>query len=105
MIQMSNALLWRLPGCPGEDVGFGGVFRCSEGLQDKHGKDRVFNAPVAEQAIAGFAIGLGVTGYTPIAEMQFADYIFPAFDQIVNELAKYRYRTGGAISAVLTSSH
>jgi len=83
----------------GEDVGFGGVFRCSEGLQDKHGKDRVFNAPVAEQAIAGFAIGLGVTGYTPIAEMQFADYIFPAFDQIVNELAKYRYRTGGTYTA------
>lgn len=65
----------------------------------------MFNAPVAEQAIAGFAIGLGVTGYTPIAEMQFADYIFPAFDQIVNELAKYRYRTGGSISAVLTFSH
>ena len=74
-------------------------------MRDKHGKDRVFNAPVAEQAIAGFAIGLGVTGYTAIAEMQFADYIFPAFDQIVNELAKYRYRTGGAISAVRTSSH
>lgn len=49
------------------------MFRCSEGLREKHGKERVFNAPVAEQAIAGFAIGLGVTGYTPIAEMQFAD--------------------------------
>merc|ERR1712151_917906 len=68
------------------------------GLREKHGKDRVLNAPVAEQAIAGFAVGLSVAGYTAIAEIQFADYIFPAFDQIVNEIAKYRYRNavGGA---------
>eukprot|EP00928_Gymnodinium_smaydae_P061698 TRINITY_DN45728_c0_g1_i1.p1 TRINITY_DN45728_c0_g1~~TRINITY_DN45728_c0_g1_i1.p1 ORF type:complete len:795 (-),score=168.47 TRINITY_DN45728_c0_g1_i1:306-2690(-) len=78
----------------GEDVAFGGVFRASVGLRDKFGPGRVLNAPVAEQAIAGFAVGLSVAGYTAIAEMQFADYIFPAFDQIVNEMAKYRYRGG-----------
>lgn len=78
----------------GEDVGFGGVFRCSLGLQEKYGKHRVFNTPLAEQAIVGFGIGLAVTGATAIAEIQFADYIFPAFDQIVNEAAKYRYRSG-----------
>jgi 2-oxoisovalerate dehydrogenase E1 component beta subunit len=79
----------------GEDVGFGGVFRCSVGLREKYGAQRVLNCPVAEQAIAGFAVGLSVAGYTAIAEMQFADYIFPAFDQIVNEIAKYRYRNAG----------
>lgn len=66
----------------GEDVGFGGVFRCTIGLQDKYGKDRVFNTPLCEQGIAGFAIGVAVGGATAIAEMQFADYIFPAFDQV-----------------------
>ncbi|GAB6018393.1 hypothetical protein CHUAL_000109 [Chamberlinius hualienensis] len=78
----------------GEDVAFGGVFRCTVGLQDKYGKDRVFNTPLCEQGIAGFAIGLAVGGATAIAEMQFADYIYPAFDQLVNEAAKYRYRSG-----------
>lgn len=78
----------------GEDVAFGGVFRCSMGLQKKYGKDRVFNTPLCEQGIAGFAIGVANTGATAIAEMQFADYMFPAFDQIVNEAAKYRYRSG-----------
>jgi len=78
----------------GEDVGFGGVFRTTVGLRDKYGKDRVFNTPLCEQGIAGFAIGLSVAGATAIAEIQFADYIFPAFDQIVNEAAKYRYRSG-----------
>lgn len=86
----------------GEDVAFGGVFRCSVGLREKYGADRVMNAPVAEQAIAGFAVGLSVAGYRAIAEMQFADYIFPAFDQIVNEIAKYRYRGGGAGAANIT---
>ncbi len=57
-------------------------------------KDRCFNTPLCEQGIAGFAIGMAAMGYTPIAEFQFADYIFPAFDQIVNEAAKYRYRSG-----------
>jgi len=78
----------------GEDVAFGGVFRCTVGLKDKHGKDRVFNTPLAEQGIAAFGIGLAAAGATAIAEIQFADYIFPAFDQIVNEAAKYRYRSG-----------
>ncbi|XP_009079648.1 PREDICTED: 2-oxoisovalerate dehydrogenase subunit beta, mitochondrial-like, partial [Acanthisitta chloris] len=57
-------------------------------------KDRVFNTPLCEQGIVGFGIGIAVTGATAIAEIQFADYIFPAFDQIVNEAAKYRYRSG-----------
>ncbi|XP_049752084.1 2-oxoisovalerate dehydrogenase subunit beta, mitochondrial isoform X3 [Elephas maximus indicus] len=78
----------------GEDVAFGGVFRCTVGLRDKYGKDRVFNTPLCEQGIVGFGIGIAVTGATAIAEIQFADYIFPAFDQIVNEAAKYRYRSG-----------
>eukprot|EP01117_Protostelium_nocturnum_P018096 TRINITY_DN749_c0_g1_i2.p1 TRINITY_DN749_c0_g1~~TRINITY_DN749_c0_g1_i2.p1 ORF type:complete len:351 (-),score=106.20 TRINITY_DN749_c0_g1_i2:55-1107(-) len=78
----------------GEDVAFGGVFRCATGLREKHGSSRVFNTPLCEQGIAGFAIGMAAQGATPIAEIQFADYIFPAFDQIVNEAAKYRYRSG-----------
>jgi len=78
----------------GEDVGFGGVFRCSVGLQEEFGKHRVFNTPLCEQGIAGFAIGYASMGRTAIAEIQFADYIFPAFDQIVNEAAKFRFRSG-----------
>lgn len=66
----------------GEDVGFGGVFRCTVGLRDKYGKERVFNTPLSEQGIAGFAIGVANVGSTAIAEIQFADYIFPAFDQV-----------------------
>jgi len=64
----------------GEDVKFGGVFRCTMGLNEKYGTDRVFNTPLCEQGIAGFAIGAATSGATAIAEMQFADYIFPAFD-------------------------
>lgn len=79
----------------GEDVAFGGVFRCSLDLQKEFGPERVFNTPLCEQAIAGFAAGVAAMGVTAIAEIQFADYIFPAFDQIVNEIAKYRYRSGG----------
>nr|XP_039270272.1 2-oxoisovalerate dehydrogenase subunit beta, mitochondrial-like [Styela clava] len=79
----------------GEDVAFGGVFRCTVGLADKFGGHRVFNTPLCEQGIVGFAIGAASAGATTIAEIQFADYIFPAFDQIVNEAAKYRYRSGG----------
>ena len=66
----------------GEDVAFGGVFRCTLGLQEKYGKDRVFNTPLSEQGIAGFGIGVAAAGATAIAEIQFADYIFPAFDQV-----------------------
>ncbi|MBU2925713.1 alpha-ketoacid dehydrogenase subunit beta [Colwellia sp. 4_MG-2023] len=81
--------------CFGEDVGhFGGVFRATSGLQDKYGKMRCFNTPLVEQGIIGFANGLAAQGSRPIAEIQFADYIFPAFDQIVNEAAKFRYRSG-----------
>lgn len=81
--------------CFGEDVGhFGGVFRATSGLQDKFGKSRCFNTPLVEQGIIGFANGLAAQGSRPIAEIQFADYIFPAFDQIVNEAAKFRYRSG-----------
>ena len=78
----------------GEDVKFGGVFRCTMGLNEKYGTDRVYNTPLSEQGIGGFAIGLASSGATAIAEMQFADYIFPAFDQLVNEAAKFRYRAG-----------
>jgi 2-oxoisovalerate dehydrogenase E1 component beta subunit len=78
----------------GEDVAFGGVFRCSVDLKEEFGADRVFNTPLCEQGIAGFAVGYAAMGRTAIAEIQFADYIFPAFDQIVNEAAKYRYRSG-----------
>lgn len=79
----------------GEDVAFGGVFRCTVDLKSKFGGDRVFNTPLTEQGIAGFGVGMAAMGYTAVAEIQFADYIFPAFDQIVNEAAKYRYRSGG----------
>jgi len=80
----------------GEDVAFGGVFRCTSDLRERFGNDRVFNTPLCEQGIAGFAIGMATLGVTAIAEMQFADYIFPAFDQIVNEAAKYRFRSGNS---------
>ncbi|GAB67020.1 3-methyl-2-oxobutanoate dehydrogenase [Plasmodium cynomolgi strain B] len=80
----------------GEDVAFGGVFRCSLDLLNKYGNKRVFNTPLCEQGIIGFAIGLAENGFTTIAEIQFGDYIFPAFDQIVNDVAKYRYRSGNS---------
>jgi 2-oxoisovalerate dehydrogenase E1 component beta subunit len=79
----------------GEDVAFGGVFRCTVDLREQFGNDRVFNTPLSEQGLLGFGIGMAAVGHTAIAEIQFADYIFPAFDQIVNEAAKYRYRSGG----------
>src|SRR5437899_12986296 len=87
----------------GEDVGyFGGVFRCTEGLQRKYGEHRVFDTPIAEGGIVAAAIGLGVNGLKPVAEIQFADYIYPAFDQIVSELARLRYRTAGEFTLPLT---
>lgn len=80
----------------GEDVGhFGGVFRATSELQAKFGQARCFNTPITEQGIVGFATGLAAQGQVPVAEIQFADYIFPAFDQIVNETSKFRYRSGG----------
>ncbi|UNI22586.1 3-methyl-2-oxobutanoate dehydrogenase (2-methylpropanoyl-transferring) [Purpureocillium takamizusanense] len=78
----------------GEDVAFGGVFRCTMKLAETYGADRVFNTPLTEQGIMGFGIGLAAQGMRPVAEIQFADYVFPAFDQIVNEGAKLRYREG-----------
>ena len=80
----------------GEDVGkTGGVFRATEGLQDKFGSTRVIDTPLAELAIVGVSIGAAAVGLHPVAEIQFADFIHPAFDQIVNEAAKMRYRTNG----------
>jgi len=70
-------------------------FRCTLGLSDMFGEKRVINTPLTEQGIVGFGIGYAALGHTAIAEVQFADYIFPAFDQLVNEAAKYRYRSGG----------
>jgi 2-oxoisovalerate dehydrogenase E1 component beta subunit len=80
----------------GEDVGkLGGVFRVTKDLQAEFGADRVIDTPLAEGGIIGTAIGMALYGLRPIAEIQFSDFIYPAFDQIVNELAKYRYRSGG----------
>lgn len=78
----------------GEDVAFGGVFRCSMNLAQNFGSERVFNTPLSEQGIVGFAIGAAAEGMKAVAEIQFADYVFPAFDQLVNEAAKFRYRDG-----------
>jgi len=78
----------------GQDVAFGGVFRCTQGLQEEFGPNRVFNTPLSENGIAGLAIGYSSVGGTAVGEIQFADYIFPAFDQIVNEMSKFRYRSG-----------
>jgi 2-oxoisovalerate dehydrogenase E1 component beta subunit len=87
----------------GEDVGyFGGVFRVTEGLQRKYGEHRVLDTPIAEGGIIGAAIGMGVNGLRPVAEIQFADYIYPAVDQIFSELARLRYRSGGDYYAPLT---
>jgi 2-oxoisovalerate dehydrogenase E1 component beta subunit len=81
----------------GEDVGkHGGVFRATDGLQRAFGEERVIDTPLAELGIAGVAVGAAMNGLRPVAEMQFADYIHPAFDQIVNEAAKIRYRSNGA---------
>ena len=87
----------------GEDAGyFGGVFRCTEGLQRKYGEHRVLDAPIAEGGIIGSAIGMGVNGLRPVAEIQFADYIYPGCDQIISELARLRYRTAGDFFAPVT---
>ncbi len=87
----------------GQDVGyFGGVFRCTEGLQTKYGKSRVFDAPISEGGIVGPAIGMAAYGLRPVVEVQFADYFYPASDQIVSEAARLRYRSAGDFTAPIT---
>ena len=87
----------------GEDVGFfGGVFRVTDGLQKKHGLTRCFDAPIAEGGIVGAAIGMGAYGLRPVVEIQFADYIYPAYDQLVSEAARIRYRSAGDFTAPMT---
>lgn len=87
----------------GQDIGyFGGVFRVTEGLQRKYGEHRVIDSPIAEGGIVGTAIGMAVNGLRPIAEIQFADYIYPGYDQIASELARLRYRTAGDFFAPVT---
>ena len=80
----------------GEDVGFfGGVFRCTAGLQEKYGRSRCFDAPINERGIVGTAIGMAAYGLKPVIEIQFADYVYPAYDQIVSEAARLRHRSNG----------
>jgi len=87
----------------GEDVGyFGGVFRVTEGLQKKHGLTRCFDTPIGEAGIVAVAIGMGAYGLRPVVEIQFADYIYPAYDQIVSEAARIRYRSAGDFHTPIT---
>ena len=87
----------------GEDVGyFGGVFRATHGLQKKHGKTRVFDTPISECGIIGVAVGMGAYGLRPVPEIQFADYIYPALDQLVSEAARLRYRSAGEFPMPIT---
>ncbi len=87
----------------GEDVGyFGGVFRATAGLQNKYGKTRVFDTPITECGIIGVAVGMGAYGLRPVPEIQFADYIYPALDQLVSEAARLRYRSAGDFTAPIT---
>jgi len=109
MIQAINSaldvMMARDPGVivMGEDVGFfGGVFRATAGLQAKYGKTRVFDTPITECGIIGVAIGMGAYGLRPVPEIQFADYIYPALDQLVSEAARLRYRSAGEFIAPLT---
>jgi 2-oxoisovalerate dehydrogenase E1 component beta subunit len=84
----------------GEDVGyFGGVFRCTEGLQRKYGASRCFDTPISETGIVGVAVGMGAYGLRAVAEIQFADYMYPGYDQLVSEAARLRYRSAGEFTA------
>jgi 2-oxoisovalerate dehydrogenase E1 component beta subunit len=87
----------------GEDVGyFGGVFRATAGLQEKHGKTRVFDTPISECGIVGVSIGMSAYGLRPVPEIQFADYIYPGLDQLVSEAARMRYRSAGDFICPMT---
>ncbi|HEX3089828.1 MAG TPA: alpha-ketoacid dehydrogenase subunit beta [Ilumatobacteraceae bacterium] len=87
----------------GEDVGyFGGVFRCTEGLQAKYGSERVFDAPITEGGIIGAAVGMGAYGLRPVVEIQFADYVYPGLDQLISEAARLRYRSSAEFTAPMT---
>ena len=87
----------------GEDIGkLGGVFRVTDGLQKEFGEGRVIDSPLAESGIVGTAIGLALYGYRPVVEIQFDGFVFPAFDQIVVQLARMRYRTAGALTLPIT---
>ena len=87
----------------GEDVGyFGGVFRCTAGLQEKYGKTRVFDTPISEGGIIGVAVGMGAYGLRPVPEIQFADYIYPGLDQLISEAARLRYRSAAEFIAPMT---
>lgn len=87
----------------GEDVGyFGGVFRCTAGLQEKYGSQRVFDSPINESGIVGVGVGMAAYGLRPCVEVQFADYIYPAYDQIVSEAARLRSRSAGDFTAPMT---
>ena len=109
MIQALNSamdvMLERDPGVVvlGEDVGyFGGVFRTTDGLQRKYGEHRVLDTPISELGIVAASSGMAVNGLRPVAEIQFADYIYPGYDQIVSELARLRYRSAGEFYAPVT---
>jgi 2-oxoisovalerate dehydrogenase E1 component beta subunit len=87
----------------GEDVGyFGGVFRCTQGLQERFGKERCFDSPINEAGIVGTAIGMAAYGLRPCVEIQFADYVYPAYDQIVSEAARIRHRSAGDFTCPIT---
>lgn len=109
MIQaLNSALAEKLEQDPdvilfGQDIGFfGGVFRVTDGLHQRFGLDRCFDAPIAEGGIIAAAVGMGAFGLRPVPEIQFADYILPAFDQLVSEAARLRYRSGGEFFAPIT---
>ncbi len=87
----------------GEDIGkLGGVFRVTDGLQKDFGEDRVFDTPLAESGIIGTAIGLAIRGYRPVCEIQFDGFIYPAYDQIVSQLAKIHARSKGSVKMPVT---
>jgi 2-oxoisovalerate dehydrogenase E1 component beta subunit len=87
----------------GEDVGFfGGVFRATAGLQERHGKNRVFDTPISECGIIGVAVGMGAYGLRPVPEIQFADYIYPGLDQLISEASRLRYRSASEFHAPIT---